>query len=391
MPTFARIAFCCAVALWIVPLPVRADLAVTVGYLAVEQPRPPVLSNLEDVPADRGLAGAQTGLADNVTTGKFLGHGYRMETAVVALGDDPVGTAIGLLAKSPYLVIDAPPDVLLAIADLREARGALLYNVSAGDERLRDADCRANLFHSLPSDGMRTDALAQVLVQKRWRELVMVSGTHAADLAYAEAMRRSLAKFGLNLEAEKTWVFDADMRRNAAQEVPLFTQDFGDYDALIVADEVGDFGRYLLYNTWEARPVVGSEGLTALTWSPVIEQWGATQLQNRFREAHGRAMGPVDYAAWAAVRSIGEAVTRTGSGDPEVLRAYILSDAFELAGFKGAPMTYRDWNGQLRQPIAVAHPRALVETAPLDGFLHQSNELDTLGLDRQESHCEAFR
>ena len=181
------------------------------------------------------------------------------------------------------------------------------------------------------------------------------------------------------------------MRRNAAQEVPLFTQDFGDYDALIIADEADDFGRYVLYNTWQARPVVGSEGLSPQSWSPVIEQWGAAQLQSRFTKSHARHMQSQDYAAWAAVRTLGEAVVRTGSGDVDVLRAYIMSDAFELAGFKGRPLTYRGWNGQLRQPIAVVHPRALVAQAPLEGFLHRVNELDTLGLDQPESTCEAFK
>ena len=41
----------------------------------------------------------------------------------------------------------------------------------------------------------------------------------------------------------------------------MFTQDLRDHDVLLVADEVGDFGRYVLYNTWQPRPVAGSEGL----------------------------------------------------------------------------------------------------------------------------------
>lgn len=367
-----------------------AEVRLAIGYLGVEVPRPPVLSNLDPEPEDNGLAGARTGLQDNQTTGKFLGQSYEMSEAYVPDGEDPLAAARALLAVTPFLVIDAPAAALMAIADLPEARGALLFNTSAGDVALRDADCRANLFHSLPSDAMRTDALAQVLVQKRWTDLVMIAGTLPRDRTYAEAMRRSLTKFGLKLSDEKDWAFDADMRRTAAQEIPLFTQGFGDYDALILADEHHDFGRYVLYNTWAARPVVGSEGLSAVTWSPVIEQWGAAQLQSRFRDQHRREMTSQDYAAWAAVRTLGEAVTRTGATDAETLRAYILSDVFELAGFKGRPLTWRDWNGQLRQPIAVAHPRALVAQAPLEGFLHQSNELDTLGLDRPESQCEAF-
>lgn len=368
-----------------------ADLTLNIGYLRVEQPAPPTLSNLDPIPEDNGLAGAQTGLADNLTTGKFLGQTYELTVTEVFEGEDPLAAARDLLAASPYLVIDAAPEDITAIADLAEAEGAILFNTSAGDLALRDAECRGNLLHTLASDAMRTDALAQVLVQKRWDDLVMISGTHAADTSYAEAVRRSLEKFGLDLDGEKEWAFDADMRRNAPQEVPLFTQDFGDYDALIIADEVHDFGRYVLYNTWQARPVVGSEGLSAVGWSPVIEQWGAAQLQSRFEEEHARNMTAQDYAAWAAVRTLGEAMTRTNANDPETLRAYIMSDQFELAGFKGRPLTFRDWNGQLRQPIAIVHPRALVTLAPLEGFLHQTNELDSLGLDRPESNCEAFQ
>lgn len=380
----------CVTAFCVMAHSALADVALTIGYLHVAQPRPPTLSNLDPPPQDLGLAGALTGLQDNLTTGKFLNHGYALEPVSVHEGQDPLAAATALLARTPYLVLDAPAPVLTAIADLPQAQGAILFNTSAADMALRDADCRANLLHTLPSDAMRTDALAQFFVQKRWSKLVMISGTYPADAAYATAMRASLSKFGLKLGAEKTWAFDADMRRTAAQEIPLFTQDFGDYDALIVADEVGDFGRYILFNTWEARPNVGTEGLSAVTWSPVIEQWGAAQLQSRFAKQHARAMRSPDYATWAAVRALGEAVTRTNTDDPATLRAYLLSDDFELAGFKGRPLTFRTWNGQLRQPIALAHPRALVAQAPLEGFLHQRNELDTLGLDQPESRCEAF-
>lgn len=389
LPGFFRFIFCLCVvsAGW----PAMAEPFLTIGYLKVETPRPATLSNLDPIPEDLGIAGARTGMQDNQTTGKFLGHEYALLFERVEIGEQAQGKAKEMLATTPYVIVDAPANVLLAIADLPEAKGALLFNTSAGDVALRDGACRANVFHTLPSDAMRTDALAQIFVQKRWRDLVMIEGSYLEDQSYAAAMRRSLKKFGLKLSGEKTWDAGADMRRTAAQEIPLFTQDFGDYDALILADELHDFGRYVLYNTWQARPIVGSEGLSALTWSPVIEQWGAAQLQSRFGAQNGRAMQSLDYAAWAAVRSLGEAVTRSNSNDPAQLRTYLLSDAFELAGFKGRALTYRDWNGQLRQPIALAHPRALVAQAPLEGFLHHVNELDSLGLDRPESTCEAFQ
>lgn len=362
----------------------------SVHYLRQIIPPPPTLSNLDPIPEDLGMAGARAGLEDNNTTGRFLGHTYTLEVTEIAEDGDLLRAARTALAQTPFLILDAPAEDLLGVADLPEAADALIFNVSAGDVTLRDAECRANLLHTLPSDAMRTDALAQLLVAKRWTDLVLISGTYPVDVAYADALRTSLRKFGLKLEDEKTWAFDADMRRNAAQEVPLFTQDFGDYDALLVADEVQDFGRYILYNTWRPRPVAGSEGLSPVAWSPVVEQWGAAQLQSRFVDAAARDMAPMDYAAWAAMRALGEAVVRTSAADLPTVRSYLLGDTFELAGFKGRPLTFRDWNGQLRQPIPIVHPRALVAQAPLEGFLHQRTELDTLGLDAPESACTAF-
>jgi len=294
------------------------------------------------------------------------------------------------LKTSPFLVLNAPAAAQLEIADLPEAEGALLFNASAPETALRGQECRANLLHTAPSYAMRTDALAQFLRKRRWDNLALIHGTHDSDVAYADALRASIKKFGLKLRSEKEWAFDADMRRNAAQEVPLFTQELKDHDVLLVADEIGDFGRYIAFNTWDATPIAGSEGLSPRTWSAVVEQWGASQLQSRFEKSAERDMRSRDYSAWAAVRAIGEAVTRTKSNDAETLRSYILGPDFELGGFKGRPLSFRIWNGQLRQPVPLVHPRALVAMAPLEGFLHPVSELDTLGADKPESKCEAF-
>ena len=54
------------------------------------------------------------------------------------------------LASSRVLFVDAPAEGLLAVADLPEAQGALIFNVASGERRLRDADCRANVLHTIP-------------------------------------------------------------------------------------------------------------------------------------------------------------------------------------------------------------------------------------------------
>lgn len=392
MKAFAkgRAAACAAMLLSLAAGPAAAEVLVPMTYLRQEVEAPPVLSNLDPIPEDRGIAGAEVALIDTRTTGTFLGHDYSLEIVSVAPGGDLAAAARAALAASPILFLDAPAADILAVADLPEAKDALLFNVASGERRLRDADCRANLFHTIPEDAMRTDALMQVLRARRWTDTVMIVGPRPEDEAFAATLRASAAKYGVAILAEKQWTFDTDLRRAAGQEIPLFTQDFPDHDVLIVADAADDFARYVQDNTWLPRPIAGSDGLRGEGWAPVLEQWAAVQLQNRFEGEAEREMTSRDYAAWTALRTIAEAVTRTDSADPEILRAYIFSDAFALDGFKGRSLSYRAWNGQLRQPMAVVNARALVELAPLDGYLHQTNEMDTLGLDRPESACTAY-
>lgn len=352
---------------------------------------PPVLSNMAAIPSGLGLDGARLAERDIATTGRFTGQSYDLHETVVAPDADFLKAAKSTLAEGArVLVVKAPAPDLLALADLPEAQGALILDAYAQDDALRGVDCRANVLHTAPSYAMRTDALAQFLLKKQWRKLVLIAGQLPEDLAFTAALKRSLTKFGLNLAGEKTWDFDANMRRAASAEVPLFTQDLPAHDLILVSDEPGDFARYIAYNTWVARPLAGSEGLKPVGWSGVVEQYGAAQLQNRFREAAGREMQQTDFGAWIAVAALGEAFTRTQSTDPAMLRTYMLSDAFRLAGFLGRPLSFRNWNGQLRQPIPLVTERAVAALAPLEGFLHQIDELDTLGVDAPESPCTAF-
>lgn len=367
-----------------------ANIDVPIAYLEMEVERPPVLTNLDPIPDDLGRMGAALGLADNATTGGFLGHSYTLHDVVVPLGGDWLDAARGVLADHRIVVVNAPADALLALADLPEAEGALIFNASAERDSLREADCRANVLHTMPSYAMRADALMQFLVSRRWTDLVMITGQRDADMAFAAALRAAATKFGARIRAEKEWDMSSDMRRNIGQEFPLFTQDFPSHHVMLVADEAGDFGPFLEFHAWEPRPVAGSAGARPDAWSDRVEAFGAAQLQSRFTRMADRPMGAVDYAAWAAVRSVGEAVTRLNTTDAGDIRDYILGDAFELAAFKGAAITFRDWNGQMRQPMPVATKTALVAMTPMAGFLHEVSTLDTLGRDRAETACTAF-
>lgn len=362
---------------------------IRIAYLGQAVERPPALSNLDWLaPAnDDGLQGARLGIDDNATTGRFTNQTFVLDEKTVAADGDIRAAVRDLHADGHRLLVanvgDQALDTILATP---EAETMLIFNSGAPDDRFRVAECASFMLHTLPSRAMLADALAQYLIRQNWTEWFLVTGTRPEDALFADAVRRAAKRFGGDIVAEKTWTFDHDIRRMAQAEMPRFTQ-VDDHDVLIVADELGLFGEYLMYRTWLPRPVAGTQGLVPTAWHRTVEQWGATQLQNRFAARAGRGMSARDYAAWAAVRSIGEAATRTGTSNFDAIKAYISGDAFELAGFKGRKLSYRPWNGQLRQPIPLTTPRAIVTLSPQEGFLHQHTELDTLGYDAPETTC----
>ena len=98
-------------------------------------------------------------------------------------------------------------------------------------------------------------------------------------------------------------------------------------------------------------------------------------------------MTALDMQAWTAARMIGEAASRTKSGDSKAVSDFLKGSDFSIAAFKGQRLTLRDWNLQLRQPILLVDGRMVVSVSPQEGFLHQVSELDTLGVDRPETKC----
>ncbi|WP_323147331.1 ABC transporter substrate-binding protein [Pseudomonas marginalis] len=363
----------------------EAPLQVQIGYLGYRPDPGPLLSNVIPEPADAGQRGAELAIIDSNSTGAFLNQRYSLTTATVDTPDALLAAAQAQHAQGLRLfVINAPA------ASLRQLSAALpdslLFNAGSPDDRLRSSDCLGNVLHTLPSRAMLADALAQFLVVRKWQKALLIVGPTEDDQAYAAALRRAAKRFGVQLVAEKAWRFDNDQRRSAQADMPLFTQT-AEYDVVLVADERGDFGEYVPYQTWYPRPVAGTQGLTPTGWHKTVETYGAAQLQKRFEALAGRWMNDRDFAAWMAVRSVASAVSKLRQVEPMAIRQVEISEQLPLDGFKGRKLSYRPWNGQLRQPIPIVQPRALVSTSPQDGFLHPTNEMDSLGYDKPEVTC----
>lgn len=377
------------------PAPLGDVVTVPIGYLEQEVKRPLPISRLNIPPDDLGVAGAELALKDNNTTGRFTKQQFTLDVVRVPVGDDAVAALEKLVESGHhFILVDAPAKTLLNLADAAKGKDVLLFNISAPDVSLRQEDCRANVLHVAPDRAMLADALAQYLVWKKWTRWLVVKGTLPEDLDYLAAVERAAQRFGGKIVEEREYKGTLEARRSDSgqqqiqQQMPTLTQGAPDYDVLIVADENEVFGPYLPYRSWDPRPVAGTAGLKAMSWHPAHEQWGATQMQNRFQRFAKRFMLPLDYQAWVAVRAIGEGVTRTGSANLDPVNAYIRSDKFDLAAFKGQKVTFRAWDGQLRQPIIIAGPDLPVSMSPQEGFLHEHAEVDTLGIDEPETKCK---
>ena len=364
-----------------------------VGYLGVAGTRS-TLSLVEQPAENDGVAGARLAIEDNNTTGKFLNQRFALEERRVKEGEDAVQAATDLAAHNGFIIADLPADTLLKVADALRDRGTLLFNAGAIDERLREADCRANIIHTAPTRSMLADALGQYLVWKQWKRWLLVVGSHDADKLFADALRRTAIRFGAKIVQERIFEDTGGARRTDSgvtliqRQMPVFTQQAPAYDVLVAADESEVFGAYLPYRTWDPRPVAGSAGLVPRSWDAAQDQWGATQMQNRFMKLNSRRMTALDMQAWTAVRMVGEGTSRTNSGDVKKVTEFIKGPDFSVAAFKGTKLTLRDWNLQLRQPILLVDGRMVVSVSPQEGFLHQVSELDTLGYDRPESKCK---
>jgi ABC transporter substrate binding protein (PQQ-dependent alcohol dehydrogenase system) len=385
----AAIGFCIAAT----PALAADPLEIGIGYLGHAGVKAK-LSLVEQPAENDGVAGARLAIEDNNTTGKFLNQHFTLEEVRLKDGDDIAKAATALAGRNGFIIADLPADELLKAADALRDRGTVLFNAGAIDDRLRETDCRANIVHVAPTRSMLADALAQYLVWKQWKRWLLVAGSHDQDKLYADALRRAAARVGAKIVQERTFEDTGGARRTDSgvtliqRQMPVFTQSAPAHDVLVAADESEVFASYLPYRTWDPRPVAGSAGLVPTSWDAAQDQWGAVQMQNRFMKLNSRHMTALDMQAWTAVRMLGEATSRTSSGDPKTVFDFVKGPDFSVAAFKGQRLTLRDWNLQLRQPILLVDGRMVVSVSPQEGFLHQTSELDTLGVDRPETKCK---
>lgn len=288
-------------------------------------------------------------------------------------------------AGAAVLLTDLPAAWTLAVAD---AVKLPVLNLSEAADNLRQQDCRARLYHLIPSERMRTDALAQTLVSRKWTKLLLLIGPTPTDALRAATAQSSMKRYGLQVVASKPFKLSADPRERDLAN-PLLLTSGAQYDVVWVVDSDGEFARSLPYRTVLPRPVVGDAGLVALGWHAQFERYGAPQVVRRFAKATKRAMTAQDWAGWMAGKALVALVSAAPKGTPATWAQAL--PKLQLDGSKGTQMSFRAWDGQLRQPLQLSDGQGVIGAAPVDGLLHPSDVLDTLGADAPEKLCKVAR
>jgi ABC transporter substrate binding protein (PQQ-dependent alcohol dehydrogenase system) len=334
-------------------------------------------------PPVRSIDGAQMAISDLAFVSDAMGLAPRVEAREVTDGDAVPAVQDLVAGGAQFVLLDLPGDMVETLATAHI--DVTLINVSAADNALREM-CDPDLLHSFPSDRQMMDAFAQYLRSKDWTDVLILQGETPRDAAIADAFTQSAERLRLSIRDRRPFTLAADPSQREGNNVALLTGGTR-YDVVFVADSRGEFGRYVPYATQEARPVIGSVGLTSEAWHWAMERDGATQVSSRFDRLYERKMGSVDWASWIALKSVLQAYARSPERTRAVMTDYMASDTMTLDGSKGVQLNYRRWSGQLRMPILLATSEAVIEVAPLSGFLHSTNVLDTLGIDEAESRC----
>jgi ABC-type branched-subunit amino acid transport system substrate-binding protein len=338
------------------------------------------------LPADAEKAtelsrGAALGLDDANALATLFGKRLRLETEA-ARADGQTGRALaraGALAVVGGVGPGGGEALLQAATD-----GTTVLNVGAPDDRLRNEGCERRAFHVMPSVAMYADALTQVLIEQRKLTRWSVTADGSPRGAEIEAAtRQSVARRGGTVTGDA-----------AAADVLLLAVDDRGVDAGMARaiaegrrpDRIAGIGEAGI-----RLPAERAAGLWAVGWHYELERFSARELNGRFRRRWNAPMTETSWAAWAALKLVGEAVVRAGAGDGAALAAF-LESAPPFDGHKGEALTFRRWDHQLRQPLYVAGPRKREDIGgPLGPFAVLADvggkNLDALGTAMADSRC----
>ncbi len=336
----------------------------------------------------RPIAGAELGLKDIKLFQRMSKVKFNLVKKRIKNNEDSAEVIYKHILENniKFILLDFPASELLKITNKIIELNITSINVSSKNNELRSSKCNKNLFHTIPSERMLSDSLAQYLSEKKWRKILVLTGPLEIDKLKANSFIESAKQFGLKIIDNRNFVLGNDPRAREQNDLDFLTGS-AKYDAVYIADTLKEFSYRVPFATHNPAIVIGSSGLIPRAWHWSYLRHGAPQVHGRFERMHKRRMTEEDWAAWVAMRAIAEAIVRFKDNENFSFNDAFINKEFKLDGSKGPVLNFRSWNRQLRQPIMLSTENWVTSIAPLSSFVHRENNLDTIGMDNKTSKC----
>jgi ABC-type branched-subunit amino acid transport system substrate-binding protein len=292
--------------------------------------------------------GATVGLDDASALATALGMRLRLLVERPAGGAGVAG-AVQALAKGEgalAVVGGLGDDEVLALVEAAAAAGVLLVNAGADGDLWRGARCGRHVFHTLRSAAMAADALVGWLDDRRGvKRWTIAADGSARARALEAAARRAIGRRG-----------GAVVPAGSAGAVTFLALDGEPLREALARARAAGAGEAVAGVGDDVVAAGDATGVWAAGWHASLQRFSARELNRRFRRRTGADMTERSWAAWAAVKVLGEAIVRGRPADARALRG-VLEGGLPFDGHKGAALTFRPWDHQLRQPLYVLGPR----------------------------------
>ena len=336
----------------------------------------------------RPLAGAKLGLKDIKPFQRMAKVKFKLMDMRIKNIDTAADEILNHIHENniKIVLLDFPASELINIVSKISDLNIAVINISSKNNELRSFNCNKNLFHTIPSERMLTDSLAQYLSDKKWRKVLILTGPLEIDKAKSASFIESAKQFGLKIVDNRSFLLGNDPRARDQNDLDFLTGS-AKYDAVYISDTHREFSYKVPFATHIPSTVLGSSGLTPRAWHWSYLRHGAPQVHGRFERMNKRRMTEEDWAAWVGMRAIAEALVRFKNNENFSIQEAFVSEEFKLDGSKGPVLNFRKWNRQLRQPIMLSTDNWVTSIAPLESFVHRVNNLDTIGIDSKTSKC----
>ena len=336
----------------------------------------------------RPIAGAKLGLKDIKPFQRMAKVKFKLMSLRIKNIDTAANDILNHINSNniKIILLDLPAIELSNVVNKISNLNLAVINISSKNNELRSSNCNQNLFHTIPSERMLSDSLAQYLSDKKWRKVLVLTGPLEIDKAKSESFIESAKQFGLKIVDNRNFLLGNDPRARDQNDLDFLTGS-AKYDAVYISDTHKEFSYGVPFATHIPSAVIGSSGLTPRAWHWSYLRHGAPQVHGRFERMNQRRMTEEDWAAWVAMRAIAEALVRFKDNENFSFHNSFVSENFKLDGSKGPVLNFRKWNRQLRQPIMLSTDNWVTSIAPLESFVHRENNLDTIGIDSKTSKC----